>query len=148
MRTEGWVENLLRRSRIAHLATSTREGIPHVVPVCFAYDAGVIYSSIDRKPKRVEPARMRRVRNITENKSVSLVVDSYSEDWERLRYVIVDGVASILYRGGEYRRATSLLRRKYRQYRSMRLEERPIIKIEPVRSTAWRPLHAGPDCFE
>lgn len=138
MRNEGWAEKLLRRARIAHLATSTREGLPHVVPICFAYDGRVIYSSIDKKPKRVEPARMRRVRNIRENKRVSLVVDSYSENWKRLRYVIVDGVASMLYSGAEYRRATMLLRRKYRQYRSMRLEERPVIRIEPVRSRAWR----------
>ena len=138
LRNEGWVEKLLRRARIAHLATSTRNGLPHVVPICFAYDGRVIYSSIDRKPKRVEPARMRRVRNIAENRRVSLVVDSYSENWERLCYVIVDGVASMLYSGTEYRRAIPLLRRKYRQYRSMRLEERPIIRIEPVRSRAWR----------
>jgi PPOX class probable F420-dependent enzyme len=138
MRTEGWVEILLRRARIAHLATSTRKGLPHVVPICFAYDGRVIYSSIDNKPKQVEPARMRRVRNITENKSVSLVVDAYSENWERLRYVIIDGDASMLYSGAEHRRAILLLRRKYRQYRSMRLEERPIIRIEPIRSRAWR----------
>jgi len=138
MRNEGWIGILLRRARIAHLATSTGNGLPHVVPICFAYDGRVIYSSIDRKPKRVEPARMRRVRNIAENRRVSLVVDSYSENWERLCYVIVDGVASMMYSGTEYKRATSMLRRKYRQYRSMRLEERPIIRIEPVRSRAWR----------
>jgi PPOX class probable F420-dependent enzyme len=93
---------------------------------------------MDRKPKRVEPERMRRVRNIIENRSVSVVVDSYFEDWERLCYVIVDGVASMLYDGGEHRRAIALLRKKYHQYRSMRLEERPMIKIKPVRSIAWR----------
>ena len=91
---------------------------------------------------------MRRVRNIAENRRVSLVVDSYSENWQRLRYVIIDGLASMLYTGAEYKRAISLLRRKYRQYRSMRLEERPIIRLSLFVQELGGPVHAGFDRFE
>ena len=67
-----------------------------------------------------------------------MVVDEYREDWRRLRYVILVGSASVLTRGGEYRAAISLLRKKYRQYASMKLEERPIIRVKPLRMIAWK----------
>lgn len=81
---------------------------------------------------------MRRVLNIVENPEVSLVVDDYNEDWKRLRYVIAHGEATILTEGHEHRVALSMLRRKYRQYRHMKLENRPIIKIKTLRTITWR----------
>lgn len=138
MRPQQWAVRLLRESRVGHLATSTSDGKPQNVPICYAFNGETIYSSIDEKPKRVSPKRLRRVRNITENPRVSLVVDVYSEDWEKLRYVIVHGVAGIIYRGSEHKRAVLLLRSKYRQYRKMRIEERSIIRIRPVKINGWR----------
>jgi PPOX class probable F420-dependent enzyme len=137
MKEKPWALRLLVGSRLAHLATSTKKGKPHVVPICYVYDGKAIYSSIDEKPKRAKPKKLRRVLNIVENPRVSLVVDQYAEDWRKLRYVIVHGTADIVDHGGEHERAVSLLRKKYRQYRSMKLEERPIIKITPVRFVAW-----------
>ena len=133
----GWPVEFLRKSRLAHLATSTSEGVPHVVPVCYAYDGEFFYSCIDEKPKRTTPDKLRRVLNISDNPNISLVVDLYSEDWRKLHYVIVNGTAKIMHKGGEHSRAVSLLRRKYPQYLSMRIEERPIIKIKPIRITTW-----------
>jgi len=54
-----------------------------------------------------------------------------------LQYVIVRGVDAVLYRGKEFDAAISLLRKKYRQYRSMKLENRPLIKIKPLRIIVW-----------
>jgi PPOX class probable F420-dependent enzyme len=137
MKVEPWARRLLIESSSAHLGTSTKDGTPHVVPICYVYDGNSIYSSIDEKPKRTSPDRLRRVRNIIENSSVSLVVDKYGEDWSKLRYVIVPGIAQILHEGDEHKRAISLLRKKYHQYRSMKLENRPIVKIRPVSVIAW-----------
>ncbi len=108
-----------------------------MVPICYVYYQNTIYSSIDEKPKRAKPRQLRRVLDILGNPKVSLVVDQYSEDWRKLRYVIVRGSAHIVNRGGEHRRAVSLLRKKYRQYRLMSLEERPVIKIRSERVAAW-----------
>ena len=66
-----------------------------------------------------------------------MVVDHYEEDWGKLRYLIVQGSAMIVHEGDEHARAVSLLREKYPQYNAMKLEDRPIIRIEPVRVTAW-----------
>ncbi|PYV07849.1 MAG: TIGR03668 family PPOX class F420-dependent oxidoreductase, partial [Acidobacteria bacterium] len=56
-----------------------------MVPLCFAFDGKVFFSSIDEKPKRASPERIRRAQNIRANPEVALVVDYYDEDWSRLR---------------------------------------------------------------
>jgi PPOX class probable F420-dependent enzyme len=106
--------------------------------------ARAIYSAIDQKPKRIKPLALRRVRNIVENQNVCLTVDDYDEDWRKLRYVIVQAKATLLTRGSEHRAALSLLREKYRQYRHMELESRPIIKIKPVRIITWKATPSSP----
>ena len=137
MNIEKWARELLLESRLAHLATSTKHGKPHVVPICYVYDGTSIYSSIDEKPKSTSPNRLRRVLNIVANPHVSFVVDRYVEDWNELRYVIMRGFAEIIREGEEHKLAVSLLREKYCQYRSMKLEGRPVIKIKPVSVIAW-----------
>ena len=128
---------MLREARVGRLATAGAEGQPHVIPVCFVFDGRSIYSPIDEKPKRSSPHRLRRIRNIEANPRVALVVDHYEEDWRQLRYVLVMGSARLLETGTEHARAIALLRQKYPQYRPMRLEERPVIKIMPAHVIAW-----------
>jgi PPOX class probable F420-dependent enzyme len=134
----GWAHDLLVEARVGHLATSTRKGKPAIVPICFVYTRGVIYSAIDEKPKRTTPTKLRRIRNIIENPQIAVVVDEYRDDWRRLRYVILLGKATILTSGEEHGAAICLLRKKYHQYQAMRLEERPIIRIKPLRTIAWK----------
>jgi PPOX class probable F420-dependent enzyme len=131
-------EAMLRGARVGRLATAGRDGQPHVIPVCFVLDEPEIYTPIDEKPKRTAPRRLRRIRNIEANPQVALVVDHYEEDWRRLRYVLVMGTAELLEAGAEHARAIALLREKYPQYRAMRLEECPIIKITPGRIVTWQ----------
>lgn len=130
---------MLIEAPVGHLATATKEGKPTVVPICFVYSRGVVYSPIDEKPKRTTPTKLRRIRNITENPQVSIVVDEYREDWRKLRYVMLLGIARVLTSGEEHNVAISLLRKKYQQYKSMKLEDRPIIRIQPLRTLAWKP---------
>jgi len=135
---DSWVKTLLDEARIGHLATATKDGSPHVIPICYAFDGKAIYSSLDEKPKRTAPANLRRVKNIIANPSVALVVDLYSENWQDLRYVIVRGVAELIHGGEEHEQAIGLLREKYSQYLEMNLKGLPVIKIIPTKITAWR----------
>lgn len=128
----------LAEARVAHLATSTKRGKPLVVPICFTFNGSTIFSPIDEKPKRSPPLSLRRVSNIIENPRVSLIVDEYSEDWKRLRYVLIDGIAAVLTKGKAFDAAISLLRNKYQQYHTMRLEARPIIEISPLHIVVWK----------
>src|SRR5437879_6855587 len=127
----------VRSARVAHLATADKNGCPHVVPICFVFDGNYFYSPIDEKPKRTAPEKLKRVKNIRENAQVALVVDHYDEDWRKLSYVLVSGKARVLLSGAKHRNAVRLLRRKYRQYRSMAIERRPVICIAPTRLRAW-----------
>ena len=137
--TPRWALNSLLRSRLGHLACSTgRGGKLLVIPICYAFDGSMIYSAIDEKPKSTEPLALRRVSNIIQNSRVCFIVDAYYEDWRRLQYVLVHGTAVLLTEGRDFDAAILLLRRKYRQYKSMRLEARPIIEIKPLRIVAWR----------
>ena len=128
---------LLHAARIAHLATAGAGGQPLVIPICFAFDGKEFFSPIDEKPKRASPHKLKRLRNIAENPKVSLICDRYDEDWRRLAYVLITGKARILLRGRRHRRAVILLRRKYRQYYSMAIDQRPMIVVRPLRVKAW-----------
>jgi PPOX class probable F420-dependent enzyme len=128
---------LIRSARVAHLATADSAGQPLVIPICFAFDGKVFFSPIDEKPKRIAPRKLQRLRNIEENSQVSLVIDRWDEDWRKLAYILVSGQAKILLAGQNHRRAVSLLRRKYRQYRLMAIDQRPMIVIRPLNVKAW-----------
>ena len=135
-----WADEMLRGSRVGRLATADARGRPLVVPVCYAFDGGAVYSAIDAKPKRVTGRGLRRIRNIEENPHVSLAVDRYEEEWAQLCYVIVEGRASLLTGGAIFGRAVDLLRAKYPQYRAMGLDRAAgfVIAIAPDRFLSWR----------
>lgn len=128
--------------RVAHMATADAAGTPSVIPVCFAVldddDAPWIAIALDEKPKG-DPWQLKRVRNILARPEVSIVTDDFSENWERLAWVLVRGKASILSpQDPHHRDAVIALRLKYPQYTSMRLEELPVIAVRDLASTSWR----------
>ena len=131
------ISAFIRTARVAHLATADGSGRPHVIPICFAFDGKAIYSPIDEKPKRTSPLLLKRIRNIRSNPHVAVVIDRYAEDWLRLAYVLIRGRANILMRGARHKKAVLLLRKKYPQYRKMRLEERPVICITRTGWKSW-----------
>lgn len=128
---------LLRDAPVGRLATADSGARPHVIPVCFAYDAGVIYSALDGKPKRSGLAGLRRVRNILSNPQAALVVDYYADDWSQLWYLLILGRAELLEGGGEAARAIGRLREKYPQYREMAIDGNPVIRLTPERVVGW-----------
>lgn len=98
---EDTLEMKLKQARVARLGTVDGEGRPLVIPVCFVYEHGTFYTPIDLKRKRATPECLARVRNIRRNPAVALLIDEYSDDWEKLWYVLVRGEAEIVANGGE-----------------------------------------------
>ena len=128
----------LDAARVARLATLDDQQRPHLVPICFALHENVFYSAIDRKPKRVAPTGLARVRNIKKTPQVALLVDHYEEDWMLLWYVLVRGEADLVSAPAERKRALLSLRAKYPQYADgMLADDAPVIRITPERVTAW-----------
>jgi PPOX class probable F420-dependent enzyme len=131
------VEAFINSQRLARLATVDEQGRPHIVPICFAHDDGRIYSVLDSKPKRVPVRELRRVRNLLANPNVQLLFDRYDEDWTRLAYVQLHGVARLIEAGDEQHYAVQLLRQRYAQYEAMDLEAAPVIAIEIKNTVTW-----------
>jgi PPOX class probable F420-dependent enzyme len=125
---------------VAHLATANIKGHPLNVPFCYVLDGEELFSPIDEKPKTSSPLLLKRILNIRQNPHVSVVVDRYDDDWERLAYVIITGKARVLTRGKRHQRAVACLRRKYPQYRTMAIHKRPIIHITPTHWRSWGAL--------
>lgn len=129
-------------ARIARLATVDPVGRPQLVPVVFARHGDVVVTAVDHKPKRSQ--RLGRLRNIAAHPAVSLLVDVYDEDWDRLWWIRADGSARTLPPDApdaqtrqEYATAIELLRQKYPQYRQ-RPPEGPVIAVGVLRWTGWR----------
>jgi PPOX class probable F420-dependent enzyme len=99
----------LDAARVARLATLDDHQSPHLVPMCFALNENVFYSAIDRKPKRVAPKRLARLRNIKKMPQVALLVDRYEEDWTLLWYVLVRGEAELVSAAAEGRSTRSIV---------------------------------------
>ena len=146
----------LGAARRATLATTDGAGRPRLVPVCFVLadddEAGrpLLYSSLDAKPKRdADPHRLARVRDILARPAVTLLVDRWEEDWSRLAWLRVRGMAEIIEPGDEIRAAeqaaaTAALRAKYRPYAAHDLEARPLIRIALTEAVAWGDLEPEP----
>jgi PPOX class probable F420-dependent enzyme len=126
-------------SRVAHLATADRAGVPHLVPVCFCLDGPSLYITVDEKPKRTD-VPLKRLRNIAENPMVAVTVDRWDEDWTRLGWVMLRGSAEILTDGNQHDTAQDQLRLRYPQYRTMDLAKLPVIAVRIQRVLSWGAL--------
>lgn len=128
----------MEAERVGHLATADGAGGPHVVPVCYAATTTRVYVPVDEKPKRGDPTRLKRLRNIRANPAVAFVVDRYDDhDWTRLGWVMIRGPAQVLHDGEEHAAAVERLRRRYGQYRHMALEGLPVISVQVDRVAEW-----------
>ena len=134
----------LASQRVGRLATRDARGNPHVVPVCFAIEDATLYITIDEKPKQASARPLKRLRNMMENPSVAFVADRYDEDWQRLGWVMLRGRADILTDGSEHDRAQALLRERYAQYRTMQLDDLPVIALRIAQATSWGNLAVCP----
>jgi PPOX class probable F420-dependent enzyme len=126
---------MFAESPVAMLATSTPEGVPHIVPVVFAVHGDVVYTAVDAKRKSTR--RLRRLANIEANPRVSLLVDHYVDDWSQLWWVRADGEAAIHHSGEEMASGYALLRKKYVQYQRIALDG-PVVTINVKRWSSWQ----------
>jgi PPOX class probable F420-dependent enzyme len=100
---------------VGYLATTGRDLLPHVVPITLAVSDDRLVTVVDQKPKSTTD--LRRLRNIADNPLVSVLCDHYSEEWDRLWWVRVDGRATLVAGGAGRGAAIDLLTAKYPQYR-------------------------------
>lgn len=130
----------IQSQRVGRLATVDEQGIPYLIPICYAFDGTHFYSALDEKPKSVTGRKLRRVRNIERNATASLLIDQYDDDWSRLGYVLIIAHAELIEPSHDvHSHALQLLRARYIQYVTMALEHYPVIMLTPEQVTSWGP---------
>lgn len=150
---QGAQRGFVAAARQAVLTTTARSGRPRPVPVCFvlldrpdatgAMRVTRLYTPLDEKPKQSpDPYALARVRDIVARPAVSVLVARWDEDWSRLGWIRIDGLAALVepptaHDGSEHAAAVGALRAKYPQYLGQALERRPLIRIEIQRTMAW-----------
>ena len=118
--------------RVCRVATAAARGWPHSVPVCHVLWNGKVYFGSGRDAKKVL--------NLKANPRVTVTVDLYSDAWENLKGVMVQGTARLIERGARFRRIRALLYTKYPQYpREAALDPKDsvIVEITPTRIFSW-----------
>ena len=96
-------------ARVARLATTDKKSIPHNVPICPLLDNSKLYFGT--------AADAKKVRNIEANRNVTLIFDEYTEAWERLAGIMIQGQARII-STREFREIRRKIYTKYPQYQS------------------------------
>lgn len=119
---------------MARLATVRPDGSPHVVPVTFAVDGDVLYTAVDRKPKRSR--RLQRLENLRHQPRCALLVDHYEADWRGLWWVRADGDATVVDEPGSSHPGLVTLARRYPVYQNA-APEGPLIVVTVSRWTGW-----------
>ncbi len=117
---------------VCRLATVTKDCAPMVRPVWPVFDGKHVFIATDFGTAKLK--------QIEANPKVSVVFDEYDpEEWINLRGIRVQGIASVLIKGEEYRYAHGLLKEKYPEYRAKeggwKEGEVPIIKVAPTNVT-------------
>ena len=124
-------QEFVETARVARLATVASSGMPHVVPVCPLFESGRLYIATDRDTAKV--------RHILAHPQVAVVFDDYTEDWNHLRGVLVEGEAKPA--GARlFRRVRAALYRKFQQYeRIAPLGDGTAMALEivPSRKVSW-----------
>ena len=104
------------------------------VPVVYALCRGYLVVPIDRiKDKRT--LTLQRVRNITSDRRCVLLIEGWEEDWARLWWVRVHGMASLL-DSTMMAHAIDALAERYPQYRT----EGAVVAalgLQPARLSGW-----------
>jgi nitroimidazol reductase NimA-like FMN-containing flavoprotein (pyridoxamine 5'-phosphate oxidase superfamily) len=117
--------------RVARVATVGSDRVPHNVPVCPVFDKNKVYFGTEKKA--------RKLRNIQDNPNVTMAFDEYTEAWEYLRGVMLQGRARIVGKS-EFRTLRKKIYDKYSQYeQSAPLGERDsvIVEVTPEHKFSW-----------
>jgi PPOX class probable F420-dependent enzyme len=125
----------LTAARVGRLATIDADGRPHLVPIVFAVADDTVYTAVDSKPKRSRT--LRRIENARARPDVTILVDHYEDDWNRLWWIRLRGRGRVLDDGEERDRALALLAEKYAQYRS-EPPDGPVLAVDVTDVREWK----------
>ncbi len=138
MKLDQKTKTLIKRAKVARLATVDQKSYPYVVPVVFVFHENSFFIPLDEKVKTVNPRKLKRVKNIEENPNVTLLIDKYQNDWKKLFFLMIHGKATVI--DGKNSKLMDkihkLLISKYPQYKKIGIGNYCIM-INPTKVTFW-----------
>lgn len=132
MRLKKALADLIQWERVCRVATVSKAGIPHLVPVCHVLSDGKIYFGSEKDA--------RKVLNLRASRRVTVTVDCYSDDWATLKGIMVQGTAKLIEKGPQFRKIRTLLYKKYPQYpdeAALEESDSVIVEVTPTRVFSW-----------
>ena len=117
------------RQKLCHIGSADRSGRPHTAPVSHAFDER------DRTLYVCTERGARTAQNLRARPRASVACDDYSDDWSRIKGVVMEARAKSLERGPKFERAVELLEKKFPQYRTIEIDYVIALRVEGV--TSW-----------
>ena len=128
------IEDILRQSTVCRLAM-VDAGRPYLVPLCFGYDAGVLYLHSAPVGKKID--LLRKNRNVCfefDTDTIAVPAETPCGWTMRYRSVIGYGIAGFVEDLGEKRAALDVIMRQYaegtHEYSDETLRKTAVIKVE------------------
>lgn len=117
--------NSLEECRIA----TVHDNIPHVKPVSYIFNSGVILIATDYET--------RTYKNIKENPKTALAIDIYKSKAHKA--VCIQGYTEIIEKGQEFKTTYDMFYEKFDWVRNepWKENEAPFLKITPTNKTSW-----------
>ena len=123
MRLTDREKRFISRQKVCRIATIDPSRTSHNVPVCHVLVGARIYFASEKRAKKV--------RNVARNSRITVVLDEYSDDWSRLKGLMIVADARVIEKGRMFDRARKALYRKYPQYRKyVPIEEGEAVIVE------------------
>jgi nitroimidazol reductase NimA-like FMN-containing flavoprotein (pyridoxamine 5'-phosphate oxidase superfamily) len=82
----------------------------------------------------------RKVANLRANPRIAVTIDLYSDEWSQLRGVMVQGSATLIERGPQFKKARERLYAKYPQYpedAALATSDSVIVEVTPTHVFTW-----------
>ncbi|HWT79810.1 MAG TPA: pyridoxamine 5'-phosphate oxidase family protein [Candidatus Methylomirabilis sp.] len=132
MRLKKTEREFVMYQRVCRVATVSRDGRPHNVPVCPILEGDRIYFA--------SAADGVKVQNVRATGQVALTYDEYTEAWPGLKGILIWGTGRVIESGPTFRRIRRRLYERFPQYESQApLEEKQsvILEVAPTRAFSW-----------
>lgn len=122
------VREFVRDSQVCRIATVKRDGVPHIIPVCPVFDGETLYVDIAQDGVSAS--------GVKANSRVTVLVDEYDDDWNKLRAVILRTRAEPI-EGDRQDAAWSMFREKFPQHASVNWNPRLTLALHIESWTQW-----------
>jgi pyridoxamine 5'-phosphate oxidase family protein len=116
----------LKEHSLGRLATISPDGLPHLVPVGYAFDDQLFYASTKPGTKKI--------RNLRANPHAAFLVD---EPGRPRRAIMLQCLIDLVERGEEWQRALSIIVGQRGARWGFQEGEQIILRMRPTRKVSW-----------